>query len=245
MAVSDIITVRDLGLMPYEPVFAAMKAFTQTRTVDTPDEIWLLEHEPVFTLGQAADRSHLFDTRDIPVFQADRGGEVTYHAPGQAIVYLLVDLKRRAENRLLVREFVRQIEEAVIETLQAHQLRGERRAGEPGIYISADQPGSSWRGAKIGALGLKVLRNGCAYHGFSLNVAMDLQPFTWINPCGLAGLTSVDMKTMGVALTVKEAQHELVRALCRQLNAKADFSGSHSLPGMYKKMKRQGGRHVG
>ncbi|MCL1886808.1 MAG: lipoyl(octanoyl) transferase LipB [Betaproteobacteria bacterium] len=226
MAVTDFITVRDLGRMPYEPVFKAMKTFTKKRSPDTPDEIWLLEHEPVFTLGQAADRSHLLDPHDIPVFQADRGGEVTYHAPGQAVAYLLIDLKRRTKNRLFVREFVRQIEQAVIDTLAVYHLSGERRAGAPGIYLGLDAVPQSWQGAKIAALGLKVLRNGCTYHGLSLNVSMDLQPFSWINPCGYAGLVSSDMKMTGRNVSVSEVQHELAHALCRQMQAQLDFKGN-------------------
>lgn len=230
MTMTDAIIVRDFGLMPYDAVFAAMKAFTDNRTADTPDEIWLLEHPPVYTLGLASDRSHLLDTRDIPVFQADRGGEVTYHAPGQAVVYLLVDLKRRMENRLLVREFVQKLEQAVIDTLALYHLAGERKTGAPGIYLAADFADPFWQGAKIAALGLKVQRNGCTYHGLSLNVAMDLQPFSRINPCGYPGLTSVDMKTLGKHCSVTQVQHELAVALCRNLGARADFQGSFALP---------------
>lgn len=230
MTMTNAIIVRDFGLMPYKTVFTAMKAFTENRTADTPDEIWLLEHLPVYTLGLASDRSHLLDTRDIPVLQADRGGEVTYHAPGQAVVYLLVDLKRRMGNRLLVRKFVQKIEQAVIDTLSAYQLAGERKPGAPGIYLTADSVDPSWQGAKIAALGLKVQRNGCTYHGLSLNVAMDLQPFSWINPCGYPGLTSVDMKTLGKDCSVIRVQHELAIALCRNLDARADFQGSAALP---------------
>lgn len=226
---TDCIIIRHLGLMDYEPVLAAMKAFTETRTADTPDEIWLLEHTPVYTLGQAADHAHLLDTHDIPVFQADRGGEVTYHAPGQAIAYLMVDLKRRMKNRLLVKEFVQQIEQAVIDTLAAYHLSGERRAGAPGIYLSPDSVASPWKGAKIAALGLKVQRNGCTYHGLSLNVAMDLKPFSGINPCGYAGLVSADMKSLGRDQTLTEVQQALGRALCRQIGARADFQDGRGL----------------
>jgi len=228
MAASDSILVRPLGRMAYEPVFRAMKTFTAQRTPDTPDEIWLLEHEPVFTLGQAADRAHLLDARDIPVFQADRGGEVTYHAPGQAVIYFLIDLKRRSANRFFVREFVWQIEQAILETLAAYHVSGARRAGAPGIYLASDAANRQWHGAKIAAIGLKVQGNGCVYHGISLNVAMDLQPFSWINPCGYAGLTSVDMKTLGLDLPVIDVQHKLVHALCRRMNASAAFPDESS-----------------
>lgn len=229
MSVTDSIIIRNFGLMPYEPVFSAMKSFTEARTADTPDEIWLLEHPPVYTLGQAANRSHLLDIHDIPVIQSDRGGEVTYHAPGQAIAYLLVDLKRRMKNSLLVREFVHKIEQAMIDTLRVYDLSGERRAGAPGIYLSPDSANAPWKGAKIAALGLKVQRNGCTYHGLSLNVAMDLQPFSGINPCGYAGLVSADMKSLGKDQTVTEVQSELVRALCHQMGANADFQHAHGL----------------
>ncbi|NLC23035.1 MAG: lipoyl(octanoyl) transferase LipB [Oxalobacter sp.] len=237
MAMTNAIIVRDFGLMPYDVVFAAMKAFTGNRTADTTDEIWLLEHPPVYTLGQASDRSHLLDTKNIPVFQADRGGEVTYHAPGQAVVYLLIDLKRRMGNRLLVREFVRKIEQAVIDTLSAYHLAGERKMGAPGIYLAADWVDPFWQGAKIAALGLKVQRNGCTYHGLSLNVAMDLQPFSGINPCGYPELTSVDMKTLGKDCSVTQVQHELAMALCRSLGTRADFQDSAALPVVLQSME--------
>lgn len=229
MDVTDAIIIRNPGLMPYAPVFSAMQAFTASRTSDTPDEIWLLEHEPVFTLGLGADRAHLLDTRQIPVVQTDRGGEVTYHAPGQAVVYLLIDIRRRAKNQLLVKEFVRQIEGAMIETLRAWQLHSERREGAPGIYLVPDAANGAWQGAKIGALGLRVLGNGCIYHGLSLNVAMDLAPFSWINPCGYAGMQTVDMATMGVDVPVAQVQYALVESLCRRMQARADFSGGNSL----------------
>lgn len=229
MPATDAIIIRTPGLVPYEGAFAAMKSFTRTRTAGTPDEIWLLEHPPVYTLGQAASREHLLDTHDIPVFQSDRGGEVTYHAPGQAIAYLLVDLKRRMKNRLLVREFVWRIEQAVIDTLAQYRLSGERRPGAPGIYLAPDTAETSWRGAKIAALGLKVHRNGCTYHGLSLNVAMDLAPFSRINPCGYAGLATVDMKTLGRDCAVGEVQQELVKALCRCLGAEAVFQAEPAL----------------
>lgn len=230
MDVTDSIIIRNFGLMPYEPVFKAMKAFTGNRTAQTPDEIWLLEHMPVYTLGQAADHSHLLDTQDIPVFQADRGGEVTYHAPGQAIIYLLIDLKRRMKNRLAVREFVREIEQAIIDTLAIYHVSGERKAGAPGIYLAAEPDILPWQGAKIAALGLKVQRNGCTYHGLSLNVAMDLKPFSGINPCGYAGLASVDMKTLGKVLPVGRVQHDLACALCARMTARAHFQEAAVLP---------------
>jgi len=209
--------VRQIGRTEYEPTFAAMRAFTDARTASTPDELWLVEHEPVFTLGQAADRSHVLDARDIPVVKTDRGGEVTYHAPGQAVIYLLMDLRRRqAENRLFVREFVSRIEQAVIDTLAGYGLVTERKPGAPGIYLAQHATYGHRQGAKIAALGLKVRSNGCTYHGVALNVAMDLVPFSLINPCGYPGLQTVDMKTMGVNISMQEAQLALTDAIMEQ-----------------------------
>jgi lipoyl(octanoyl) transferase len=187
------------GRQAYVPCFDAMRAFTADRTPDTPDQIWLVEHPPVYTQGQAGDPSHLLapDER-IPVVQIDRGGQITYHGPGQVVAYLLLDLKRR---KLMVRELVTAIEQAVLETLAAYNLPAERKAGAPGIYLSE----GVHRGAKIAALGLKI-RNGCSYHGVSLNVQMDLAPFLRINPCGYAGLETVDMATAGATFTETDSQ---------------------------------------
>ena len=183
--------LRSLGLQSYLPTWKAMRAFTDSRTPDTPDEIWLLEHLPVYTLGQAADPAHVLDPGAIPVVATDRGGQVSYHGPGQAVVYCLLDLRRR---RWLVRETVHRLEEAVIRTLARHGVVGLRRPGAPGIYVGAPHPRA---GAKVSALGLKV-RNGCTYHGVSINVDMDLSPFSGINPCGYRGLDSVDLAALGV-----------------------------------------------
>lgn len=202
------------GPEPYETTFAAMRAFTDARTADTQDEIWIVEHPPVFTLGLGADPSHVLDSQAIPVVQTDRGGEVTYHGPGQAIAYLLIDLRRsKAGGRLLAREFVHQIEQAVIDVLAAYNLEGRRKPGAPGIYIANGR----WEGAKIAALGLKVRGNGCTYHGVALNVAMDLAPFSQINPCGYEGLVTIDMKTMGVEAPPQEAQSALAHRLATLL----------------------------
>ncbi|MFL6631306.1 MAG: lipoyl(octanoyl) transferase LipB [Massilia sp.] len=210
--------IRELGRADYEPVFAAMRAFTDARTPDTPDELWIVEHPPVFTLGLGADHGHLLSVtaHDVPVVQTDRGGEVTYHGPGQVVIYLLMDLRRnKPGGKLYARQFVNKIEQAVIDVLAAYNLAGERVEGAPGIYI-ADGPR---KGAKIAALGLKVRGNGCTYHGVSLNVAMDLAPFTWINPCGYSGLATVDMRTMGVEAPLHELQQALARALADHLAA--------------------------
>jgi lipoyl(octanoyl) transferase len=206
--------VRNLGRADYEPVFAAMRAFTDGRAADTADELWIVEHPPVFTLGLGADRSHVLAPHDIPVVQTDRGGEVTFHGPGQVVIYLLMDLRRnKPGGKLYARQFVAKIEQAVIDVLAAYNLGGERIAGAPGIYI-ADGPR---KGAKIAALGLKVRGNGCTYHGVSLNVAMDLTPFLWINPCGYSGLATVDMRTMGVDAELADVQQALARQLAQHL----------------------------
>ena len=206
--------IRELGRADYEPTFAAMRAFTDARTPETRDELWIVEHPPVFTLGLGADRGHVLAPHDVPVVQTDRGGEVTYHGPGQVVIYLLMDLRRnKPGGKLYARQFVAKIEQAVIEVLAAYNLAGERVAGAPGIYIAQGLR----KGAKIAALGLKVRGNGCTYHGVSLNVAMDLAPFTWINPCGYSGLATVDMRTMGVDAPLADVQQALAQELVRQL----------------------------
>jgi lipoyl(octanoyl) transferase len=206
--------IRDLGRADYEPTFAAMRAFTDAREAGTPDELWIVEHPPVFTLGLGADRGHVLADHAIPVVQTDRGGEVTFHGPGQVVIYLLMDLRRnKPGGKLYARQFVGKIEQAVIDVLAAYNLACERVAGAPGIYM-ADGPS---KGAKIAALGLKVRGNGCTYHGVSLNVAMDLAPFSWINPCGYAGLVTVDMRSMGAQASLAEVQQALAASLVRHL----------------------------
>jgi lipoyl(octanoyl) transferase len=207
--------ILDRGFEPYDTTFAAMRAFTDARTPETRDELWIVEHPPVFTLGLGADPSHVLDAHGIPVVQTDRGGEVTYHGPGQVVIYLLMDLRRKPGARLYAREFVNKIEQSVINTLRAYNLDGERKPGAPGIYMS----GGKWKGAKIAALGLKVRGNGCTYHGVSLNVAMDLSPFSWINPCGYEGLATVDMKTVGVEAPLRDVQSALAGNLIDLLTA--------------------------
>jgi lipoyl(octanoyl) transferase len=203
-------TILQRGLESYEATYAAMRAYTDARTPDSMDQLWVVEHPPVFTLGLGADHAHILNAHAIPVVQSDRGGEVTYHGPGQIVIYLLIDLRRsKPGGRLYAREFVHKIEQAMIDTLAAYNLPGERKAGAPGIYV-AD---GNWQGAKIGALGLKVRGNGCTYHGLSLNVAMDLTPFSWINPCGYEGLATVDMKTLGVSVALADAQAKLAQTL--------------------------------
>lgn len=212
----DIPKIIHRGLENYETTFAAMRSFTDARSRETSDELWIVEHPPVFTLGLGADPLHVLNAQDIPVIQTDRGGEVTYHGPGQAIIYLLMDLRRnKPEARLFAREFVHKIEESVIQTLAAYNLAGERKPGAPGIYI-ANQ--GSWQSAKIAALGLKVRGTGCTYHGVSLNVTMDLAPFSWINPCGYAGMATVDMATLGVQIPLQDVQQALAHNLINLLS---------------------------
>ncbi|OJZ17875.1 MAG: octanoyltransferase [Thiobacillus sp. 65-29] len=177
-----------------------MQDFTARRDADTPDELWLLEHPPVYTLGQAGRREHLLAATDIPLVPIDRGGQITYHGPGQVVIYVLVDLRRRGYG---VRELVARMEQAVIELLAAHAVAAQRLAGAPGVYVE---------GAKIAALGLRVKR-GCTYHGLALNVDMDLAPFAAINPCGYAGMRVTQCRDLGVSLLPVEAGQALARAL--------------------------------
>ncbi len=172
-----------LGCVAYEPTWRAMQRFTDQRTADTPDEIWLCEHPPVFTLGQAGKPEHLLHDIGIPVIKIDRGGQITYHGPGQLVVYLLLDLRRR---NLKVRELVTRIEQALIDTLADYGIAAARQAGAPGVYVGA---------AKIAALGLRI-RNGCSFHGLSLNIAMDLAPYAAINPCGYAGMAVTQIRDL-------------------------------------------------
>jgi lipoyl(octanoyl) transferase len=176
--------LRDLGRQPYEPVWRAMQAFTDARGPDTADELWLVEHEPVFTLGQAGKPEHVLMPGDIPVIHVDRGGQVTYHGPGQLVLYPLLDLRRL---KLGVREYVIRIEQAIIDTLGDWNIEAGRREGAPGVYVA---------GAKIAALGIRV-RRGCSFHGLAFNVDMDLSPFSRINPCGYEGLQVTSMVDLG------------------------------------------------
>lgn len=207
------VTLLDRGIESYAVTYAAMREFTDQRNSATSDAIWMVQHPSVFTLGLAADPSHILESHQIPIVQTDRGGEVTYHAEGQAVLYLLFDLRRKDKKNLLPREFVNAIEQAVIDTLAAYNLSTERHAGAPGIYVADGQ----YKGAKIAALGLKIRGNGCTYHGVALNIAMDLTPFTWINPCGYEGLATVDMQTLGVHAAFAEVQQALATSLIQHL----------------------------
>jgi lipoyl(octanoyl) transferase len=198
------VITRALGRVAYEPTWRAMQAFTQARTPQSDDQLWLVEHPPVYTLGLAGRREHVLAPGSIPVVATDRGGQVTYHGPGQAVVYVLMDLRRAGYG---VREMVRRMESAVIEVLAGHGIAGARREGMPGVYVE---------GAKIAAIGLRVSR-GCTYHGVSLNEDLDLEPFSRIDPCGYPGLASTRLADRGVGDNVAIAGRGLARALERHL----------------------------
>ena len=197
--------VKRLGRVEYEPTWQAMQSFTANRQPETPDELWIVEHPPVYTLGQAGKPEHVLQDIGIPIVKIDRGGQVTYHGPGQVVIYLLLDLSRL---KIKVRELVTAIEQAVINFLASHQVTAERHDGAPGVYVGE---------AKIAALGLKI-KNGCSYHGLSLNVDMDLSPFAAINPCGYAGLKVIQTKDLNVPLTPFEAGEQLSKHLLLQLD---------------------------
>ena len=207
--------VKHLGLADYASTYEAMRTFTKERDASTPDEIWVLQHPPVFTLGLAGDAGNLHSpSQQIPLVQVDRGGEITYHGPGQIVVYLLLDLKRLG---IFVKELVSRIEQAVIDTLADYGIQAERLKGAPGIYV-AKQAGipEEWFGAKVAALGLKVSKS-CSYHGLALNVATDLDAFSRIHPCGYEGLRTVDMQTLGIKDNIDNISQRLLENLQKQL----------------------------
>lgn len=200
---------------PYRPVWEAMREFTEARNASTPDEIWLVEHAPVYTLGQAGKPEHLLNPGGIEVVKCDRGGQVTYHGPGQVVAYCLFDLKRRG---IFVKEYVERLEDVVIGTLADLGLQyGRRMASAPGVYVPYDQGRGCFdpdggQLAKIAALGIK-LRNGRAYHGLALNVDMDLAPFGGINPCGYEGMPTVDLRRCGISCSMEAAGEQLLARL--------------------------------
>ncbi len=225
-------SIHQLGRVDYLPTYEAMQSFTAARSLDTPDELWVCEHAPVYTQGLSGKAEHIFNPSGIPVVQTNRGGQVTYHGPGQVVAYPLIDLKRAG---YFVKEYVYRIEEAVIRTLLQFGVTGHRVAGAPGIYVRLDDPGShallpqrpmkdaasnaspDFTGlGKIAALGIKVSRN-CTYHGVALNVGMDLTPYANINPCGYTGLQTVDLSTIGVSVGWAEAADLLSQKLSTYL----------------------------
>lgn len=199
------ILVKHLGLVDYVSTWQAMQDFTSQRDPQSDDEIWLLEHPPVYTQGLAGKPEHLLAATSIPVIKTDRGGQITYHGPGQLVAYVLYDLKRAGMS---VRELVRRIEQALIDVLQDYGITASRKTSAPGVYV---------HGAKIAALGLRV-RRGCSYHGLSFNVAMDLAPFSAINPCGYAGLEVTDLARLGVRASMSEVTNALTSQLITQLS---------------------------
>ncbi len=225
------IDIRQLGRVDYAPTYAAMQDYTVARTGDTPDALWICEHPPIFTQGLAGLSDHILVPGEIPVVATNRGGQVTYHGPGQVVAYPLLDLKRAG---YFVKEYVYRLEEAVIRTLAQFGVTGHRVAGAPGIYVRLDDPAShaplpqrpqksnlgtppEFTGlGKIAALGIKVSRN-CTYHGLALNVAMDLEPYSRINPCGYHGLQTVDLSTIGVSVDWTDAADTLSHQLTHLL----------------------------
>lgn len=214
------IKIQQLGRVNYPDTWQAMKDFTEIRQDSTPDEIWVCEHTPVFTLGLAGDPSHLLQPSDIPLFKSDRGGQITYHGPGQLVVYPLLNLKRYG---LRVREYVQLLEQVIIECLIDLGLDdAQRKPDAPGVYLGWNasdrrrQAIPAGQLAKIAALGIKI-RKGCTYHGLSLNVKMDLTPFTWINPCGYSGLETIDLYSVGVKISFDEMQLHIVKNLISKL----------------------------
>ena len=207
--------VRDLGRQPYAPVWHAMQRFTDARADDTPDELWVVEHDPVFTLGQAGKDEHVLAPGDIPVLHVDRGGQVTYHGPGQIVVYPLLQLRRLGIG---VRDYVCRIEQAIIDTLAEWNIGAERRDGAPGVYVG---------GAKVAALGIRV-RRGCTFHGLAFNVAMDLEPFHRINPCGYQGLQVTSMVDLGGPSGMAAVTPVLLGHLARQFGL--DLQPAADLP---------------
>ncbi len=201
----DTILIRNLGLQPYEPVSQQMHDFTDTRDETTPDEIWLVEHNRVFTQGQAGKAEHVLAPGDIPVIQSDRGGQVTYHGPGQQVMYVLINLKRR---KIGVRELVTLLENTVINTLATQGITAQARADAPGVYV---------QGKKICSLGLRI-RKGCSFHGLALNIDMDLAPFMRINPCGYAGMEMTQVSQLAANTDMDKIRTILVQQFLALLN---------------------------
>lgn len=209
------LTIRQLGQIEYKPALEAMQAFNEHRTDQTNDEIWLLEHPPVFTQGLAGKEEHILDAGDIPVVQIDRGGQITYHGPGQLICYVLLNLRRLD---LTIKGLVNLLEQTVIDLLKKYGVESERREKAPGIYV--DQ-------SKIAALGLR-LRKGCTFHGFALNVDMDLEPFLRINPCGYSGMKVTQLSDLSQNHSLSNVRSDLIKILCVHLNYNSELANWES-----------------
>ncbi|OJF68003.1 octanoyltransferase [Alteromonas sp. V450] len=205
LASTEGVIVRQLGRQPYAPIFEAMKRFTDERDQQTQDEIWLVEHEAVFTQGQAGKAEHILMPGDIPIVQVDRGGQVTYHGPGQQVIYLMLNIKRR---KLGVRHLVTAMEEAVVGLLAKYDVKAYPKPDAPGVYVDEK---------KVCSLGLRI-RNGCSFHGLALNVNMDLSPFQRINPCGYAGMEMIDTARLNGPTTLETAGKELTQLLLEALS---------------------------
>lgn len=199
--------IKELGLVEYQPIWSAMQSYTAERDQNSPDELWFVEHSPVFTQGLNGKAEHILNPNTIPVVQTDRGGQVTYHGPGQLIAYTLFDLRRL---KLGVRDMVTCLENSIIDVLQQCNIESYARQDAPGVYVEEK---------KIASLGLRV-KKGCCYHGISLNVAMDLTPFSYINPCGYANMEVIDLAGLGVNLSMTEIKQRFVSALQTQIQSK-------------------------
>lgn len=199
------IKLKYLGSSNYEPVWRAMQKFTDNRDAQTLDELWIVQHPAVFTQGQAGKAEHILNPGDIPIIQVDRGGQVTYHGPGQIVIYPLIDLKR---HKIGIKSLVSGIEQALIQTLKHYGIQAQTRQKAPGVYVDNE---------KIASLGLRV-RKGCTFHGLAFNICMDLEPFSRINPCGFAGLKVTQLSNINSAVELAEVQERLVQQLCKTLN---------------------------
>ena len=202
---TSLLRVKQLGVCDYTPVWREMQGFTERRSAETADELWLLQHKPVFTLGMNAKREHLLACGNIPVIAVDRGGQVTYHGPGQMVAYIMLDLRRLG---LGIRPLVDVLEKSVVDWLADQNITAQARREAPGVYVD---------GAKIAALGLRV-RAGCSYHGLAFNVNMDLGPFTWINPCGYQGQAVTQLRDLGLALSVEAVSESWLPYFTSQLD---------------------------
>lgn len=200
---TNALIIRQLGIQPYQPIWQAMQAFTDARNEHSQDELWFLQHQPVFTQGQAGKAEHILATGDIPVVQVDRGGQVTYHGPGQQMVYVLLDLKRR---KIGVRELVTLLEQVLIDTLAGSQIQAYAKPDAPGVYVD---------NKKIASLGLRI-RKGCSFHGLALNVDMDLSPFSRINPCGYAGMEMIQCSDFG-PISMATIEQQLIQQFSQKL----------------------------
>ena len=197
--------IRHLGCCDYEPVWQAMQKFTDQRNADTIDELWLVEHPPVFTQGLAGKAEHILAAGDIPVIQVDRGGQVTYHGPGQIVAYPMINLRRHGIG---VKSLVHGIEQAIIDTVALYGVKAERKDNAPGVYVN---------GAKIASLGLRI-RKACSFHGLAFNIDMDLEPFQRINPCGFSGLQVIQLADLASDVNINTVEQQLIQAFCQQLN---------------------------